>query len=180
MRSPRATRRLSAALLGAAVAAGLLSAAAAPAAPAGAVPRHRAAVPLVPALLPEGDPLAVEVLALTDQARVAAGCAPLAVADPLVAAAIEHSGEMADAAALSHTGPGGSTPRTRLAALGVAPRLSAENVAVGAFTPRSLVDAWLASPGHRRNLLDCRLGFVGVARQDVPGGAYWTQVMAAA
>jgi len=177
MRSPRATRRLSAALLGTAVAAGLLAAGTVP---ASAAPRHRAAVPLVPAPLPQGDPLAVEVLALTNQARAAAGCAPLAVADPLVAAAIEHSGEMAATASLTHTGPDGSTPRTRLAALGVVPRRSAENVAVGAFTPRSLVDAWLASPGHRRNLLDCRLGFVGIARQDVAGGAYWTQVMAAA
>ena len=177
MRSSRATRRLSAALLGAVVAAGLLSAGAAPASAASA---RAVRQPLVPALLPEGDALAVEVLALTNQARASAGCAPLAVADPLVAAAVEHSGEMAGAATLTHTGAGGSTPRTRLAALGVTPHRTAENVAVGAFTPRSLVDAWLASPGHRRNLLDCRLGFVGIARQDVAAGAYWTQVMAAA
>ena len=160
------TSRLSAAVLGTALAAGLLTAVATS---ASAAPQP-----------PQGDPLAVEVLQLTDEARAAAGCAPLAVADPLVAAAIEHSGEMAATGTLTHTGPGGSTPRTRLAALGVAPRRTAENVAVGAFTPRSLVDAWLASPGHRRNLLDCRLGFVGIARQDVAAGAYWTLAMSAA
>jgi len=172
MRSSHATRRLSAAVLGTAVAAGLLT--------VGATPASAAPRPLAPAPAPEADPLAVQVLGLTNHARASAGCGPLAVADPLVAAAIDHSGDMAATDRLTHAGPGGSTPRTRLAALGVAPRLTAENVAVGAFTPRSLVDAWLASPGHRRNLLDCRLGFVGIARHDVASGAYWTQVLAAA
>lgn len=171
MRTPlRPTSPLSAAVLGAVVAAGLLTVAAAP---ASAAPQ-----PLVPAPLPQSDVLAMEVLALTNDARAAAGCGPLLVNDPLVAAAIEHSGEMAATARMSHAGAGGSTPRTRLGALGVAPRLTAENVAAGSFTARSLVDAWLASPGHRRNLLDCDLGFVGIARFDTPEGAYWTQVMA--
>ena len=168
----RTTRPVSTAVLGAAVVAGLLG--------AGAAPASAAPLPLVPALQPQGDVLAVEVLTYTNEARAAAGCGPLAVADPLVAAAIEHSAEMAASATMSHTGPGGSTPRTRLAALGVAPRRTAENVAAGTFTARGLVDAWLASPGHRRNLLDCRLDFVGIARNDSPAGTYWTQVMAGA
>ncbi|NAZ83501.1 CAP domain-containing protein [Kineococcus sp. R8] len=173
--TPRARAPLSAAglaVLAAAVAVGA-------AAPASAAPTPRAVrTHFVAPVLPLTDELALEVVALTNEARVQAGCAPLALADQLVTTALRHSADMAETARMSHVGADGSSPRTRLAGLGVRPRLAAENVAAGAFTPRGLVDAWLASPGHRRNILDCDLDYVGVARADVAGGAYWTQALA--
>ncbi|QAY63352.1 CAP domain-containing protein [Xylanimonas allomyrinae] len=41
--------------------------------------------------------------------------------------------------------------------------MSAENLSRAAASPGAVVDAWLASPGHRANLLDPDLTEVGVA-----------------
>ncbi|WP_369052723.1 CAP domain-containing protein [Kineococcus terrestris] len=133
------------------------------------------AVPVGPP--PPPDPLALHVLHETNVARAAAGCAPLELALPLVAAAERHSDEMAARGAMTHTGADGSTPRTRLLAQGVSPRRTAENVAFG-YAADQVVDAWLASDGHRRNVLDCRLTQVGIAETPGRAGSYWTQVFA--
>ncbi|MGI4895821.1 MAG: CAP domain-containing protein, partial [Janthinobacterium lividum] len=51
------------------------------------------------------------------------------------------------------------------------------NVAYG-FDGAGVVAAWLASPGHRTNLLDCRLVVVGIAETPSPMSPFWTQVLA--
>lgn len=123
------------------------------------------------------DPQVLLVLERTNAARAAVGCAPLQLAGPLTTAADRHSAEMAATGTMTHTGLDGSTPRTRLAAVGVLPRRTAENVAFG-YGAAAVVDAWMASPGHRANLLDCRLGLVGIAERTGATGPYWTQVLA--
>ena len=40
---------------------------------------------------------------------------------------------------------------------------AAENLALGDVSPGSIVAAWMASPGHRANILDGRLNQIGVA-----------------
>ena len=40
---------------------------------------------------------------------------------------------------------------------------AAENLSRAAAGPQAVVDPWLASPGHRANLLDPTLSHVGVA-----------------
>lgn len=127
--------------------------------------------------VPAPDPAAVRVLDLTNAARAQAGCAPLSLDPALDDAALRHTRDMADHGVMSHTGTDGSTPRTRLAAEGLSPWLTAENVAYG-YDADGVVAAWLASPGHRRNLLDCRLVSVGIAEQAGAIGPYWTQVFA--
>ena len=123
------------------------------------------------------DPQVLQVLDETNAARAAAGCAPLLPAPALTTAADRHTDEMAATGFLSHAGADGSSPRTRLAAQGFPALITAENVAVG-FAAADVVDAWLASPGHRANILDCRLQFVGVSERSGPGGQFWTQVFA--
>ncbi|NAZ88741.1 CAP domain-containing protein, partial [Kineococcus indalonis] len=124
--------------------------------------------------LPAGAQL---VLDRTNAARAAAGCAPLAEAAAMTATAAAHSAEMATTGLMSHRGTDGSTPRVRLAAQGVRAWRTAENVARG-YDAATVVDAWLASPGHRANLLDCRLTHVGIAETPSPAGTFWTQVFA--
>ena len=53
----------------------------------------------------------------------------------------------------SHTSPEGGTPGQRVQASGHRARSVAENIAKGLFTPDEVVRRWLASPGHRRNVL---------------------------
>ncbi|WP_432561453.1 CAP domain-containing protein [Kineococcus sp. SYSU DK003] len=118
-----------------------------------------------------------EVLDRTNAARAAAGCAPLFLDPALTAAADRHTHEMAATGRMTHTGADGSSPRTRLAAEGVHPVRTAENIAYG-YDAGSVVDAWLASPGHRANILDCRLRAIGVAEVASASGPFVTQVFA--
>ncbi|WP_432513847.1 CAP domain-containing protein [Kineococcus sp. SYSU DK001] len=130
---------------------------------------------VVPA--PLADPGELHVLDRTNLARTAAGCAPLVLDQALTLAADRHTADMVASSVMSHTGTDGSSPRTRLAAAGVFPSRTAENVAVG-YDAAGVVDAWLASPGHRANLLDCRLTTVGISEEQGAAGSWWTQVLA--
>jgi len=84
----------------------------------------------------------------------------LAVSPPLVRAARAHSRAMLRQGFFAHGDFAG-----RLRAYGVRFPLLAENLAWGTgsrATARSLVTAWLASPGHRANLLHPRLRMIGI------------------
>lgn len=121
------------------------------------------------------DPQVLEVLDQTNAARAAAGCAALLLMPLETGVADRHTDEMAATGTMSHAGPDGSSPRSRLAAVGVRPQRTAENIALG-YDASSVVGAWLASPGHRANILDCSLVYVGIAERQGSGGQYWTQV----
>lgn len=54
-------------------------------------------------------------------------------------------------------------------------RKVAENIAVGYATPASVVKAWISSPGHRRNILDCSLRHIGVGVVLRGLVLWWTQ-----
>ena len=42
-------------------------------------------------------------------------------------------------------------------------RFAAENIAAGQPTVQRAVQAWMGSPGHRRNILDCKFRETGIA-----------------
>lgn len=104
--------------------------------------------------------------------RTRAGCAPLR-ADPRIAAAAQaHSEDMAAAGYFAHDSLDGRTFADRIRAAGH-PDPGAENIAQGQPDAAAVVEAWLASPGHRRNIEDCSLATIGVG---LAGTArYWTQ-----
>jgi len=52
--------------------------------------------------------------------------------------------------------------------------VAAENLARGYVNPVGIVAAWMASPGHRKNILDGRLNRIGVSA--VFTGGQWTVV----
>ncbi|WP_229799512.1 CAP domain-containing protein, partial [Couchioplanes azureus] len=98
--------------------------------------------------------LQTQVVSLSNQARVKAGCKALPVNAALLWAARGHSKYMATTGRFSHTGARNSTFVARARAAGyTAPR--SENIAWGYRSAREVVNGWLNSPGHRRNLLDC-------------------------
>jgi uncharacterized protein YkwD len=49
----------------------------------------------------------------------------------------------------------------RLIAAGFHPRVAAENLARGPFSPQDAVERWMLSSGHRANLLSPRVDHVG-------------------
>lgn len=120
--------------------------------------------------------LEASVVKLTNSARAKAGCSALRTDRRLRTAARSHSTDMAKRDYFSHETPEGVTPWQRAEDAGYA-NPSAENIAHGYPTAKAVVDAWLASSGHRANILNCDSKAVGVGvylRGD--GGPYWTQL----
>ncbi|XVU24326.1 CAP domain-containing protein [Actinoplanes sp. CA-054009] len=119
--------------------------------------------------------LAADIVTLTNQQRAAHGCKALKVDARLTKAAAGHSGYMARGGAFSHTGAGRSSFVTRVKAAGYTRPLS-ENIAYGYRTGADVVKGWMASPGHRANILNCKASTVGVAAAYAANGnPYYTQ-----
>lgn len=118
----------------------------------------------------------VSVVKLTNSARAKAGCSALRTDRRLRTAARSHSTDMAKRDYFSHETPEGVTPWERAEDAGY-PNPSAENIAHGYPSAKAVVDAWMASTGHRANIVNCESKAVGVGvylRGN--GGPYWTQL----
>ncbi|WP_202638535.1 CAP domain-containing protein [Bailinhaonella thermotolerans] len=114
------------------------------------------------------------VVRLTNEAREDAGCAPLRVDERLARAARAHSADMAEHDYFSHTSKDGRSPWDRIRAEGY-DQPGAENIARGYGGPQAVMKGWLKSPGHRANILNCKLKAIGVGVQEGAGGPWWTQ-----
>ncbi|MEU8260613.1 CAP domain-containing protein [Micromonospora sp. NPDC048999] len=115
-----------------------------------------------------------QVVDLVNQERAKAGCKALTVNDKLTLAAQRHSQDQADHKTMTHDGSDGSDVGDRLDRVGYNWRAYGENVAWNQQSPAAVMAAWMNSPGHRANILNCsytEIG-VGVARSN---GPYWTQ-----
>jgi uncharacterized protein YkwD len=176
----RSSIRTAAAALALVAAAGLYSA------EAGAASCPRAHdVPLARTL-----PAAREAtICLVNAERRARDLRPVRPARQLDAAARRHSRAMVRKSFFAHVAPGGAELVDRLRHVRYVPRhrrwQAGENIGWGTeslATPRAIVDAWLASPGHRSILLgrDWREVGVGIVAgapvSGVSGGATFTAV----
>ncbi|MEV6690619.1 CAP domain-containing protein [Micromonospora sp. NPDC051196] len=121
---------------------------------------------------------AAQVVELVNAERAKAGCDSLSIDDKLTTAAQRHSQDQADHRNMSHTGSDGSDPGDRIDRVGYAWRTYGENVAWNQQTPAAVMDAWMNSPGHRANILNCAFTEIGVGVAS-SNGPYWTQVFAA-
>lgn len=113
---------------------------------------------------PAGDAMAA-VLAATNVERKDAGCAPLEPDSRLRAAAQDHAEDMAENTYFSHTSIDGREFADRIRAAGH-PAPGGENIAQGQDSADEVVAAWMDSPGHRRNILDCGFVSLGVGFDD--------------
>ncbi len=107
----------------------------------------------------------------TNAERAAAGCGPLVVDERLTAAAQLHSEDMLAQGYFDHTSLDGRSPWDRAKTQGY-PNPGAENIAKGQATAEDVVRAWMDSPGHRANILNCDLREIGVGHAD----RVWTQL----
>lgn len=119
-----------------------------------------------------GGPLTTQVVTLVNAERADAGCAPVTVDSRLTTAAQAHSDDMARRGYLEHTTPEGVTFDQRIRRAGY-PRPAAENIAMGLSSADAVMDAWMSSEGHRRNILNCDISAIGVGVNS--SGWYWTQ-----
>ncbi len=110
------------------------------------------------------------VLCLVDQERASHGEPALQPSAALGRAAQDHSRDMAEQDYFSHVAPNGETPLERMRASGYLPSsedgyVVGENIAWGTLwlaTPQAIVSAWMASPGHRANILDAAYRETGI------------------
>lgn len=93
----------------------------------------------------------------------------------LATAAQGHSDYMNRNKTLNHTGAKGSTPGTRINAAGYKWSFFAENIAMGQSTVEEVMQSWLKSPGHCKNIMNKNAAEMGAAKS----GAYWTLNFAA-
>ncbi len=90
-------------------------------------------------------------------------------------AAYNHSSDMYKNDYFSHTSLDGATAGDRIQKAGYAWTAFGENIGKGYSTERSVIEAWIQSEGHCKNLMKKQYKEVGVARV----GAYWTQAFGA-
>ncbi len=91
--------------------------------------------------------------------------------DQLAKAAYDHSVDMNTQDYFSHTGLDGSSPGQRITAAGYHWSSYGENIAEGYSTEQIVMNVWLGSGGHCKNIMDGGFKDMGVGRD----GNYWTQ-----
>lgn len=116
------------------------------------------------------------VVELVNEQRTSNGCRALTPSGKLRKAARRHTVTMAQAGVMSHQLPGEAKFSTRITRAGYRGwRLVAENIARGFSSPESVMDAWMNSPSHRHNILNCRLREIGVGVVLEDDQLWWTQ-----
>ncbi|MDJ0341703.1 CAP domain-containing protein [Streptomyces sp. H10-C2] len=114
------------------------------------------------------------VLSLVNAERAKVGCSPVATDASLAKLAQAFSQDMAARDFFDHTDPDGSTPWDRAKAARIT-NLGGENIARGQADAAAVMSAWMNSPGHRANILNCDYKTLGVGVHFASGGPWWTQ-----
>lgn len=119
----------------------------------------------------------LEVVRLHNQARAAAGLAPLDVHVTMQTDARRWSAEMARRQQLVHqTSAAGVTSYTQTSCAAADPqwRSCSENVAAGQSSASAVHAAWMASAAHRANLMDPGVNRVGIGVWSDGQQLWWT------
>jgi uncharacterized protein YkwD len=124
-----------------------------------------------------------EMLAAVNAERRKAGASPLRPNSRLDQAAQRHAEDMLRRAYFAHESPEGRTVRERSHGAGYDWRAIGENIAEGQLSVAEVMDTWMHSPGHRRNILDRDFKELGVGlalgRQGEGWQLEWVQTFGA-
>jgi hypothetical protein len=126
------------------------------------------------------EPLSKEaIIGLTNDARMAEGLTVLAENPLLDVIAEARARDILDKQYFGHVSPTGEAASHLAQRIGYRYRMIAENLAAGAFTTNSkIVDCWMQSPGHRKNILSSRMREMGasVVKGRFNGAETWVSV----
>ena len=116
-----------------------------------------------------------EVLRLVNIERTSRGLAALTMPEDLRAVARVRAKETVTL--FEHSRPDGRSCFTALDDAGIDYWTCGENIAMGYTTPQSVVNGWMNSDGHRRNILNQNFEELGVGcYKDSKGRYYWAQM----
>lgn len=113
-----------------------------------------------------------EVVNLVNQERQKAGLKPLEIDIKTSNVARLKAEDMKKKGYFSHTSPTYGSPFDMLKQFGVTYKTAGENIAKGQRTPQQVVNAWMNSEGHKRNILSKSFTHIGVGNTS----NYWVQM----
>jgi len=117
---------------------------------------------------------AQQVIDLTNEERRKAGLPALKADAELSKVAQRKSEDMQQNNYFSHTSPTYGSPFDMMRDFGISFKTAGENIAKGQRTPQEVVNAWMNSPGHRKNILSQQFTHIGVGFEQ--NGYHWTQM----
>ena len=118
-----------------------------------------------------------EVVDLVNIERAKAGLNPLTLDSSISNVATKKSQDMIDNNYFSHNSPTYGSPFDMLKKFGISYKTAGENIAMGQKTPKEVVNAWMNSEGHRKNIMNQNFSKIGVGVAQKSGGSiYWTQI----
>lgn len=117
---------------------------------------------------------AKQVVDLTNEKRRRNGLPDLKMDRRLSHVAQTKSQDMQRNRYFSHTSPTYGSPFDMIRDFDVSFSTAGENIAQGQRTPQEVVNAWMNSEGHRRNILNRNFTHIGVGYE--PNGNHWTQM----
>ncbi len=126
---------------------------------------------------PEAEQYATRIVELVNEERMSQGLPPVTTNAVLTDMASNYACEMIDGDFFDHTSPiTGSTVGSRALQAGYFFKKVGENLAGGQTSPEQAMSEWMASPGHRENILDRDFIEMGTAvRTGGNYGWYWVQ-----
>ncbi|MBM7604552.1 putative YkwD family protein [Metabacillus crassostreae] len=115
-----------------------------------------------------------QVIELTNQQRRKNGLPDLQADTQINGVAQKKSEDMRQNNYFSHTSPTYGSPFDMMRDFGVTYKTAGENIAQGQQTPQQVVEAWMNSEGHRKNILSKDFTHIGVGYDK--NGHHWTQM----
>lgn len=106
---------------------------------------------------------ASRVVELVNQERAKGGLAPLKMDDKLSQVAMIKAKDMYDNHYFDHQSPTYGSPFDLMRAQGVSYSYAGENIAKGQTSPEQVMQDWMNSDGHRKNIMNPNYTSIGVA-----------------
>lgn len=131
----------------------------------------------VPLPNPETKGLEQQVVDLVNKERASRGLGKLTINWELARVARYKSEDMRDKKYFSHQSPTYGSPFDMIRKFGISYSTAGENIAKGQKTAQAVMNAWMNSEGHRKNILNASFTEIGVGyAAGGSGGPYWTQM----
>jgi len=129
------------------------------------------------------DKVASEILALVNAERAKVGAPALKWSNQFAVTAKIRVAEIPGSFNADHRRPDGTEWHTVLSEAGIKFSKAGENMANGGsssqgaawYTPEKVMESWMKSPGHKKNILSTDFKLLGVAAYDLDGKRYYVQ-----
>ncbi|WP_331618263.1 SafA/ExsA family spore coat assembly protein [Serpentinicella sp. ANB-PHB4] len=118
----------------------------------------------------------LEVVRLVNIERSKHGLNPMKENWELSRVARYKSNDMRDRGYFSHTSPTYGSPFNMMKNFGIRYTAAGENIARGQRSAQAVMNGWMNSPGHRKNILNPNFTEIGVGYASGARGPYWTQM----